>query len=179
MGRSGKLICINDHVIRELLNDSNYEIRADGTIWTRITRTGKVSVRNVWRLSGSCRRGYCTVRYKNTMLQAHRIIYAKFKGSLESDLVINHIDGNGCNNDPENLELVTQSRNNFHRFRDLKYPPIMGNKVLNWEKIREIRLLSQNGVSYRDIKSKYNISKGHISQIIRNEIWIEGKVYHE
>jgi len=103
MGRSGQLTCKNDSYIYELLKDPNYEVRADGTVWTRITKTGKVSVNNIWRLAGSGRRGYYTVKYFGRMLQVHRIIYAKFKGPLEIDLVINHIDDNGYNNSPENI----------------------------------------------------------------------------
>ena len=107
MGRSGKLICANDYLIYELLQNPNYEVRADGPVWTRITKTGKLSVDNTWRQAGSARRGYWTLKYKGYMLQIHRIIYAKFLGQLEQDLVINHKDDCGYNNNPENLEPVS------------------------------------------------------------------------
>lgn len=176
--RSGKLVCTNDRLINLLLNDPNYEVRVDGTVWTRITKTGKISVNNIWRQAGSARRGYWTLKYFGSMLQIHRIIYAKFKGALEQDLVINHIDGNGYNNSIENLELVTQSKNNYHRFRkDGGKPPVMGNKVLDWETIRIIRNLKQGGIPHSQLASRFNISKGHVSQIVNNEIWIEGKIY--
>lgn len=178
MSRSGKLVCKNDHLIYELINNPNYEVRADGTVWTKITKTGKVSINNVWRQAGCARKGYWTVKYFGTMLQVHRIIFAKFVGPLSFDLVINHLDDNGYNNLPENLELVTQSRNNFHRFRkDGGKPPVMGNKVLNWEKVRAIRGLKVSGFSHNKISEMFNISKGHVSQIVNNEIWIEGKTY--
>jgi HNH endonuclease/CENP-B N-terminal DNA-binding domain len=180
MGRSGQLNCTNDEVIMRLLNDPNYEVRADGTVWTRVTRTGKVSVQNIWRKAGHGRRGYWCIKYYGISLQAHRIIYARFNGQLEPDLVINHKDDCGYNNTPENLELVTQSKNNYHRFRkDGGKPPVMGNRVLDWGKIRNIRSLKLEGLSHNELARMFNISKGHVSQIVNNEIWIEGKLYHE
>lgn len=180
MGRSGQLVCKNDHLIYALLGDSNYEVRADGTVWTKVTRTGKVSVNNVWRQTGSGRRGYWTLKYKGSMLQIHRIVYAKFNGPLEADLVVMHQDDNGYNNEPLNLKLGTQSQNCFHRFRkDGGKPPVMGNKVLNWSIVEEIRRMkSQMGMTHEAIGQMFHISKGHVSQIVNNEIWIEGKIYH-
>lgn len=176
MGRSGKLICHNDYLIMELINNPNYEVRADGTVWTSIGVNGRPT--NVWRKAGSARRGYWTMKYKGHMLQLHRIIYARFNGALAEDLVVNHKDGNGYNNHPENLELVTQSVNCYHRFRkDSGNHPVMGNTVLDWDKVRSIRSLSQE-YTYSQISELYGISKGHISQIVNNEIWIEGKMYH-
>lgn len=178
MGRSGKLSCVNDYLIYELLKNPNYEVRADGTVWTKMTKTGKVSVTNTWRQAGSARRGYWTLKYNGFMLQIHRIIYAKFIGALEQDLVINHKDDCGYNNLPENLELVTQSKNNYHRFRsDGGKPPVMGNKVLDWGKVRHIRTLKGQGMSHNEIGRMFDISKGHVSQIVNCEIWIEGKIY--
>lgn len=178
MGRSGKLVCVNDHLIYKLIYDPNYEVRIDGTVWTRITKTGKVSVTNVWRQAGTPRRGYWTLKYFGYMLQIHRIVFARFKGRLADDLVINHIDDNGYNNHLDNLELVTQSQNNFHRFRkDGGKPPVMGHVRLDWERVRNIRSMSQLGVPYSKISNEFGISKGHVSQIVNNEIWIEGKEY--
>lgn len=179
MGRSGQLICTNDSLIYDLLQDPHYEVRDDGTVWTRITKTGKVSVNDVWRQCGHSRKGYTTIRYRNRALQLHRIIYAKFNGPLENDLVVNHLDDNGLNNRPENLELVTQSANNFHRFRkNGGKPAVMGNKVLSWEIVRDIRELRfGQGWPYSAIAAKFDISKGHVSDIINNHIWIEGKLY--
>lgn len=178
MGRSGKLYCTNDYEISKFVNDPNYKILENGDILTRLTFSGKVSKNNIWRPAGSRRRGYHTVKYYGKMLQVHRIIYAKFKGPLERDLVINHIDGNGYNNNPSNLELVTQSKNNFHRFRPCGgKPPVIGNAVLNWETVRAIRAMRNLGHSYELICGTFNISKGHCSEIINNQIWIEGKLY--
>lgn len=181
MGRSGLLYCFNDPIIYQLLEDPNYEVRADGTIWTRITRTGKLSVKNIWRQTGSARRGYCTMKYQGSMLQIHRIIYAKFNGQLEPDLVVMHDNDIGTDNRPENLKLGTQSVNCYHRFREGRGNyPVMGNARLNWESVRQLRMLkTEQNLTHEQLSREFGISKGHVSQIVNNEIWIEGKKYYE
>lgn len=122
--RSGELIATNDVYIEELIKNPDYDIRENGEIWTLITETGKRSASGVWRQTGLNRRsryeGYLSLKYKRKTIQVHRVIYRKFKGPLEPDLVINHIDGNPSNNHPSNLEMVTQSWNMVHVFRDMR-----------------------------------------------------------
>lgn len=118
MSRSfGKILIVNDHLILELIEDPNYEVRKDGTVWTLIATTGKKST--VWRESGWIdQQGYRRVKYKKKMLAVHRIIYAKFGISpLSQDLVVNHIDSNRSNNDIQNLEHVTHLENCLHGIR--------------------------------------------------------------
>lgn len=109
-GRSGSLIAINDEYIRFFLRDTNYRVTDDGVIWTRISRQGHIT--NDWRPKPTtCRDGYQVFTYCKKSLSAHRVIYQALIGNLESDLVINHIDNDRSNNDPSNLELVTQRIN--------------------------------------------------------------------
>lgn len=178
MGRSGQLYAKNDYLISELLTNPNYDVRSDGTIWTNITKTGKVSVTNIWRIAGRISDGYVEISFRSKKIRAHRVVYAKFVGPLSPDLVINHKDGVRWNNHPPNLELGTQSVNNYHRFRELKKPPVMGNVVLTWEIVSVIRMMYNSHVSLRRISNQFNISKGHASQIVNNKIWIPGKSYH-
>lgn len=59
-------------------------------------------------------RGYCSVKFKNIQHQCHRIVWVLFnKRALSADLVVNHIDSNPLNNNPNNLIAVTQSQNTF------------------------------------------------------------------
>ncbi len=106
-----------------LLADPLFDVRPDGTVWTLVTRTGKTSVSNTWRLAGAIKDGYVEISYYYKKLRVHRIVYAKFNGELSDDLVVNHKDGIRGNNHPENLELTTQSQNNYHRYRELRKPP--------------------------------------------------------
>lgn len=46
---------------------------------------------------------------------AHRVVYLLLNGTISKHMVINHIDGNGLNNNPENLEQVTHSVNSIKK----------------------------------------------------------------
>lgn len=172
--RSGKLECTNDIYILFLLKDENYDIRSDGSIYTLITKTGKRSVKGIWRKIGNNHQGYVTIRYNYKYLQVHRIIYAKYgKLPLSSDLVINHIDSNPLNNDISNLELVSQSVNNYHAFKSGNKKPVIGNKKINFEIAEEIRQKKKDGAKQYELAKFYNVSVGTISEIVNNKIWTE------
>lgn len=175
MSRSGKLLATNDYLIEEMLQDPNYEIRDDGTVWTRVARTGKVfkdesKWRELFRLTAS--NGYCELRYRYKNVRRCRVVYAKYVGKLEQDLVINHKDGNKLNDHPDNLELITQSENNKHRFRELKSGPVIGNSKINYDIAQAIREDKKTGMTHKALMAKYNISsKGMISDIVNMRIW--------
>lgn len=61
-----------------------------------------------------CKIWFGTIR-KNIKL--HRVIAMTFLG--ESNLTVNHIDGNKANNNIENLEYMTLIEQNWHRSREL------------------------------------------------------------
>ena len=175
MSRSGKLLATNDCFIEELIKDPNYDVRTDGTIWTRVARTGKVfkdesKWRELFKITKS--NGYCEIRYKYKCLRRCRIVYAAHVGKLEQDLVINHKDGSKLNDSPENLELITQSENNKHRFRDLGFKPVIGNSKITYEIAQAIREDKKTGMTHKALMAKYNLSsKGTISAIVNMKIW--------
>ena len=41
----------------------------------------------------------------------HRMVYEAFKGEIPEGMEIDHIDRNRCNNNPDNLRVVTKSEN--------------------------------------------------------------------
>jgi len=162
----------NDKYIEELINDPHYIIEETGEILTKITRTGKVSVNNVWRNCVNKRKdGYQYISYKYKKLQVHRIIYKKFNGELSDKLVINHIDGNPSNNHIDNLELVTQSKNIEHSYRVLKNPPIIGYSKINKQIADQIREEYKTIKSYKVLAKKYSLAKTSVAYIIKNRIW--------
>lgn len=63
-------------------------------------------------ISGRQGNKYWTINLKGkTAVLAHRIVYLLEHKSIDTSLVINHIDGNSLNNKIENLEQITQSHN--------------------------------------------------------------------
>lgn len=162
----------NDLLIEELIDDPLYKFFEDGTVLTLVTKTGKISVKGVWREAGYTKpTGYMSVHYHKRKLQLHRIIYRKFLGPLNDKLTINHKDGNPSNNSIENLELVTQSENMFHKYAVLKHKPTFGNAKINKEIADQIRIESKLGVKGSKLRIKYGLAKGTISEIINNKIW--------
>ena len=99
----------NDRYIKQyVLDDRSYDVRADGTIWTRYSKNGAGLIpNNNWRQTGltiSNSKGYfrleLTIDSNRVRINVSRIIYMKFNGPLHDDLVINHIDENKLNNSP-------------------------------------------------------------------------------
>ncbi len=179
MSISHGLQATNDVFIEELLNDPHYDIRSNGDIYSEHSRQGHLTP-GVWRkMTQRSQSGYKSIRYRKDgpQLRVHRIIYRKFAGPLDPNLVINHKDGDPTNNDISNLELVTQSENNLHAFRVLGNAPVAGNHIITPEIADEIRGQRASGMKYTQIiewlKQTYSFatSKGHISDIVNNKIW--------
>lgn len=101
-----KLKSINDNLIYELLKDESYEVKKDGTILC----DGEIKGRKD-------KEGYVEIYYKSRRLKAHRIIYAKFLGELDKEMVVDHKDADPSNNDVNNLRLCTQKKNIYYRDR--------------------------------------------------------------
>lgn len=87
---------------------------------------------------------------------------------------VNHLDGVGMNNLPENLEWTTGSRNLLHAFRILKRRtrgPVIGPRAkLCRDDIPIIRTL-KSYISVRKIASLYSMSTGCIWAIMNNKSW--------
>ncbi len=164
----------------------NYEVRPDVTIWTCISTNGMGLIPDdKWRQitnidSGNYIRVIIRWRGRKKFLKAHRIVYAKFIGALDHNLDINHKNGIRTDNRPVNLELETPEGNNAHKYRELGAKTITNSKLTYQiaEEIRKIR--KETGLSYSKIGAMFDISKGHVSDIVNNRIWnIDVKQYSE
>jgi hypothetical protein len=101
----------NDSLIEAIIHDPRYQIRPDGTVF-RLTG-------NVWRQTGKALtekngKHYRHLKFRGRMLLVHRIVFRKFHGHLQSDLVVNHLDGDSLNNAALNLEQISQRENVIH-----------------------------------------------------------------
>lgn len=171
--RSGKLLSKNDDYIEAIIEDKHYDIRPDGTIWTLIQKTGKLSVKGEWREAGRTSEDeYREISYLGEVrLRIHRIVYRKYVGELSPDLVINHKDGNKSNNRPENLELISQAENNKHKYRELGAAPVIGRSKIDEATADAIRADRAAGANYKTLMSKYGLAKSSISYIVNNKTW--------
>lgn len=92
---------------------------------------------------------------KRSRKYVHRLVMAAFKG--ESDLVVNHIDGNKQNNALENLEYVTQSENVRKS----------ANRKLSRDDYLEIYKLKNDGLHRHEIAKQFSICDSYVNKICR------------
>ncbi len=104
-----KLIAKNDYLVEEFIKDSKFVVNENGDIFRGNKKLGRKD-----------KEGYVEIYYKGVRLKAHRIVYAKFKGTLDEELVIEHKDGTPDNCKPNNLLLCTQQENIEYKNRRLK-----------------------------------------------------------
>lgn len=167
------LIAKNDYLIDEILTSDKHRIDQDGTCWIIDARTKS------WRRWDTARKPrrkntkkvYREVNYKCKHVSVHRIVYAKFVGKLDCNFIINHIDGNPSNNKPENLELVTQSQNNFHAYQTLNKKPVIGHSKITKKVAQMIRQQRKLGANYSELMSMFGLCKSTISYVVNKKTW--------
>lgn len=120
-------------------------------------------------------KGYSKVYLRNPkkFVYVHRIVALAFLG--ESNLQVNHIDGNKSNNNITNLEYLTCKENISHAI-SLGLIDKKGTKHHNVrltpEIVSEIRLkYSTEKITQKELAQLYNISNQHVSRIINYQNW--------
>ena len=78
---------------------------------------------------------YFRLRIGQTSYLAHRIVYALIYGIDAADLRLDHIDGDGQNNNPNNLRLATNAENLRNRGKNRNNSS--GKKGVCWNKQRK------------------------------------------
>lgn len=71
-------------------------------------KTGRYS----GKLAGTIRKGYTLINLSGKKLLAHRLAWVYMHGVDPAGVMIDHIDGIGCNNRIENLRLASRVQNN-------------------------------------------------------------------
>lgn len=107
----------------------------------------------------------------------HRLVAYMFLGlRSESDLEVNHIDGNRYNNKLDNLEIVTHQQNIdhsiIHQLKD-DYGEKSTNAKLTNEQAYNIRRMWQNGMPQNIIAQKFQISKQTVCNIVHYKTYIK------
>lgn len=130
----------------------------NGNVWTTFKKFSKLQKGHVNK------GGYVVVNYNKKSITKHRLIMSFFYG--DSDLTIDHIDGNKQNNSLDNLEYVTQKENCIRR-QKLKgnYQSKKSKKVL------------YNGRVYRsqlELSKLENLNIGNISNCAKKGYKLRG-----
>lgn len=140
---------------------------------------------NVYGLKGNIlKEFFCTNGYKyfnfrdkdNKIIKvaSHRFqAYNKFGNKIyEKGVLVRHLDGNSLNNSISNIELGSQSDNMMDQPKEVRIKKASkANKVYSDEVVKQIIIDHENGLSYKDLMQKYNISsKGTLSYIINKRL---------
>ncbi len=98
---------------------------------------------------------------------AHRLAWQLFNGPIPQDLwVCHHCDNPPCCN-PKHLFLGTVYDNNADMMKKGRHF-----HVLNEDEVKKIRLLYQiKAGSHRKLAKLFNISHGHVRDIIKRKKW--------
>lgn len=150
---------------------NNYLLYEDGTVISLLTNKlirKRIGPQGYYQIN-LCIDGKC----KTYMF--HRLMAKAFIDNPTDLPCVNHIDGNKLNNSIDNLEWTTYSENTKHALRIGLKHPAKGKNTKNGRfsdsDIKNIRGLSKQGKSQRQIAALYQVSKSAIQQIL------EGKTY--
>ena len=124
---------------------------------------------------------YITGNYNGVRatLLVHRLVAKAFIPNPSDLPCINHIDGDKTNNNVENLEWCTHSKNMIHAVKTGLHTNCTqkgenhNTSKHSFEKVTEIRNRYKNEkISMRQLAKEYNTTSGYISDVINNKIRI-------
>jgi len=99
--------------------------------------------------------------------RVHRLVAKAFLKEFTEGCEINHKDGNKSNNDVDNLEIVTHSKNMFHAYNNGLFKTFPKAK-LTWEDVDAIRKSSS---SPTELSGLYGVTRRTINDILSHKRW--------
>lgn len=126
--------------------------------------------------------GYCLVDMSENSIgvkvSVHRLVASAFINRPETNLTVNHIDGNKKNNNSNNLEWCTLSENIKHAFktglRESRRGSDSNKAKLTEKQVVEIRRVAKfRGYHYdpKQLAIHYDVYHSTIQKIVRRETW--------
>jgi hypothetical protein len=179
---------------KEIWKDINgyegyYQVSSLGNVRSldrkRRVRNGKYVLCKGKKLKNSKGTHYYRVRLsiegKSKGFNIHRLVAKAFIHNPHNKKEVNHIDGNKLNNNLENLEWVTKSENEKHKYSVLGYKsPMNGKFGRNNPKTRKVIQYDKLGnlinifYGLRSAFNKTNINMGDISMCCNNKLKTAG-----
>ena len=104
------------HIEHDLLHEL-FEYKA-GKLYWKVRKQGRALEKEA---GSSDSRGYRQVKINRENYKSHRLIYMMFHGRIDSNLQIDHIDGDRSNNNIENLRVVTSQENQWNQTKAKGY----------------------------------------------------------
>lgn len=125
---------------------------------------------------GKDKKGYIRHKLNGKCYKEHRLIAEKFVTNPFNKPQVNHIDGDKSNNQPSNLEWVTNSENQLHAYKlglnVSKTKEEHHNSKMTMEKVREYRERHKNGESINSIRKECGLVYNAVWLMIKNKTWV-------
>lgn len=140
-----------------------------------ITKCGKIQnkITGNWLKGEINNSGYMRVYVFKKRFFIHRLVAEQYIPNPLNLPQVNHKDGDKLNNNVENLEWVSGSGNQQHRYYVLKKD--LGSKnsnaKLTEDDVKTIRICNENGESGRSLSRRYNISQTLVRNILSRKAW--------
>ncbi|RPI85131.1 MAG: hypothetical protein EHM34_00045 [Nitrosopumilales archaeon] len=154
------------------INRENYDQDMKNKLLSRID----IKDNGCWEWKGAKhRQGYGNIGYKRKVCLAHRISWKLFRGDLRDDILVLHkCDNPPCIN-PDHLFLGSDRDNVLDsiskgRFYRAKGKDHYFSRFSN-EQIKEIRKLSESGITYDKIAKLFDSHKATICHIVKRKSW--------
>lgn len=140
-------------------------------LWSRVTKSG-----DCWEWkAGTTAAGYGEFMFRGKMLYAHRVAYELHFGPIPAGKKVRHKCDNPPCCRPDHLLIGTQAdnvRDMIERGRDRKAVGLdHGRSKLDPEKIRKIRIMRTEGISFRKIGAAFGVDNHTIRAIISGMTW--------
>lgn len=100
----------------------------------------------------------------------HRVVAQAFIG-IPDGFVVNHKNGNKTDNRVENLEVVTPTENERHKWDVLGTGAKSSSKITQSD-ADEIRRLRKSGMTLKSIARIYGVAFTNIHHIVTNKTWV-------
>lgn len=153
--------------------DGLYEVSNQGNV--RRSRDHMHYNSRPWNLKQSLdRKGYFQLSLSMNKIQkphaVHRLVAYAFCG-LTPDKVVNHINGNRTDNRACNLESVSASENEKHKWKVIG-TGARTNSTITMKDAEKIRAMSRAGMKNSQIAKHFPITRMSVWNIVNNRTWV-------
>jgi hypothetical protein len=160
---------------KQFKENPQYWVEPDGRVWSEKSQKFLKPTKN--GANGKYRKYTFRVNGKVINKSVHRLVMEYFGPEKpDENSQVNHIDGNGCNNDLKNLEWVSPVQNTAHAIKT----GLRKSKKLTIEQVKEIKRKFEQEPNYwgkiADMAREYKIGYRMLFHIKNNESWGHIKV---